>query len=88
MSETYRDLLWSKSRYFSSKNHRLGLGPIDTGNSDPYHAGLHVKKCTGEGWNQYSHFVFVLSTLLCVLKTTDEVWDMYRLVSLVLKSLF
>ena len=26
--------------------------------------------------------------LLCVLKTTDEDWDPYRLVSLVLKSLF
>ena len=33
-------------------------------------------------------FILVLNTLLCVLKTTDEVWDPYRLVSLVLKSLF
>ena len=32
--------------------------------------------------------MLVLSTRLCVLKTTDEVRDIYRLVSLVLKSLF
>ena len=30
----------------------------------------------------------MLSTLLCVVKTTDEVWNPYRLVSLVIKSLF
>ena len=32
-----------------------------------------MHKTTGEGWNQYSLFVLVLSTLLRVLKTTDEV---------------
>ena len=33
-------------------------------------------------------YILVLSTMLCVLKTTDAVWDPYKLVSLVLKSLF
>ena len=47
-----------------------------------------MHKTTRDGWNQYSLFILVLSTLLCVLKITDVVWDPYRLVSLVLKSLF
>ena len=47
-----------------------------------------MHKTTGEGWNPYSHFILELSTLLYVLKPTDEVWVPYRLVSLVLKSLF
>ena len=34
-----------------------------------------MHKTRGDGWNQYSLFIFVLSTQLCVLKTTDEVWD-------------
>ena len=34
-----------------------------------------MHKTTGESWNQYSLFILVLSTLLCVLKTTDEVCD-------------
>ena len=34
-----------------------------------------MHKTTGDSWNQYSLFIFVLSTQLCVLKTTDEVWD-------------
>ena len=33
-------------------------------------------------------YILVQNTLLCVLETTDEVWDPYRLLSLVLKSLF
>ena len=33
-----------------------------------------MHKAPGEGWNQYSLFIVVQSTLLCVLKTTDEVW--------------
>ena len=37
---------------------------------------------------EHSLFILVLSTLLCVLKTTGEVLDPYRLVSLVLKSQF
>ena len=34
-----------------------------------------MHKTTGEGWNQYSLSILVLSMQLCVLKTTDEVWD-------------
>ena len=34
-----------------------------------------MHKTTGESWNQYSLFILVLSTLLCVLKTTGEVCD-------------
>ena len=37
-----------------------------------------MHKTTGEGWNPYSLFILVLSTRLCVLKTTDEIWDPYR----------
>ena len=48
---------------------------METGYSDANHAVLYVTKNTGEGWNQYNHFVLVLTALLCVLKTTDEVWD-------------
>ena len=47
-----------------------------------------MHKTTGEGWNQYSLFILVLSTQLCVLKITNELWYPSRLVSLVLKSLF
>ena len=47
-----------------------------------------MHKTTGEVWNEYSHFIHVLSTLLWVLKTADEVCDSYRLICLVLKSLF
>ena len=49
---------------------------------------FYIHKTTGEGWNQCSLFFLGLSTLLCALKTTDEDWDPYRLVSLVLKALF
>ena len=34
-----------------------------------------MQKTAGEGWDQYSLFILVLSTLLCVLKTTGYVWD-------------
>ena len=34
---------------------------------------MHIT--TGEGSNAYSLDTLVLSTRLCVLKTTDEVWD-------------
>ena len=70
-----------------AQNDRWYLGHIETCHSGPEVAVLHAKP-TGEGWNQYSLFILVLSTLLCVLKTTDEVWELYRHVCLVLKSLF
>ena len=150
MSWTHRDLLFgSKSRWFTCKNHRWGLGPIETcfslyfctkrrcfaikslrwgrgpietSKSDAKHAVVHAQcdrsflgpietrysrpevavlhwkttdgvwdpkrhiilvlkslfymhKTTGEGWNLYSLDTLVWSTLLCGLKTTDEVWD-------------
>ena len=37
-----------------------------------------MHKTTGEGWNTYSLYILMLSTQLCVLKITDEVWDPYR----------
>ena len=85
MFGTHRDLLFgSKSRCFASKNHRWGLASVETTLSTL----LYTHNTTGGAWNQYSHFILVLSTLLCVLKTTDEVVDQYRLISQVLKSLF
>ena len=42
ISGTHRDLLFgSKSRCFACKNHRWGLGSIETSNSDAKHAVLH-----------------------------------------------
>ena len=40
-----------------------------------------MHKTTGEGWNQYRLLILVLSTKLCVLKTTDKEWDQWRLSS-------
>ena len=57
-----------------AQNDRWRLGPLEICYSGPKHAVLHAK-ATGEGWNQYSLFILVLSSQLCVLKTTDEVWD-------------
>ena len=57
-----------------AQNDRWCLGPLEICYSGPKHAVLHTK-ATGEGWNQYSLFILVLSSQLCVLKTTDEVWD-------------
>ena len=36
---------------------------------------FRMHKTTGEGCNQFSLFILVLSTQLCALKITDEVWD-------------
>ena len=51
-----------------------GLRPAESCN-----AGLkslfYMHKATGEGWNPYRHDIVVLSTLLCVHESTDEVWD-------------
>ena len=44
MSGTLRDLLfWSRILCFECKNHRWGLGPTDTSNSDARHAVLHAE---------------------------------------------
>ena len=63
MSGTHRDLLvGSKSRCFACKKHRWGLGTIETCNSCAK-ALFCMHKATGEGWNPYSLFILVLSTL-------------------------
>ena len=59
---------------FHAQNDKWCLGPIESCYSGPKLAVLHAK-ATGEGWNQYSLFILVLSSQLCVLKTTDEIWD-------------
>ena len=57
-----------------AQNDRLCLGPIETCHSGPKVAVLHPKT-TDEGWNTYRLDILLLSTLLCVHKSTDEVWD-------------
>ena len=59
----------------------------ETCNSSPKVAVLHTQNHRWE-LEPIQSFILVLSTLLCVLKTTDEEWDPYRLVSLVQKALF
>ena len=88
MSVTHRDLLfWTRSRCFACKNHRWGLGPIDTSNSCAKDAALHAQN---HSWGlepqqtcKSGHKVAVLHE-----KNTDEVFDPQRLVILVLKALF
>ena len=48
------------------QNDKWGLGPIETCNSAPKVAVLQAKN-SDEGWDPYSLFILVLSTLLCVL---------------------
>ena len=88
LSGTHRDLLFgSKSRCFACKSRRLGLGPIETSNSDArqavFHAGNH-------GWFlgpiQTCNFCPKCTGLDA--KTSDEGWVWWRLVFHVLKSLF
>ena len=64
----------AKHAVLHAQNDRLCLEPIEICYSGPKLAVLHTK-ATGGGWNQYSLFILVLSSQLCVLKTTDEVWD-------------
>ena len=72
---THRDLLfWSKSRYFASKNHRWGLGPLETSFSGDNHA---VFRSQNDMWGlepietcNYGPKAAVLHA-----KTTDEGWD-------------
>ena len=88
MSGTLRDLLFgSKSRCFECKIHRKGLGPIATSNSVANHAVLHAQNdrgCLGPIEICYSGpKVAVLHP-----KTTPEGWDPWRLVILMLITLF
>ena len=88
MSGTHRDLLFdSKGRCFECKNHRWGLGPIDTSNSDARHGVLHAENHRWVlGTIETCNFGPKVAGLHA--KTTDEVWAPYKLVSLVRNSLF
>ena len=85
---SHRDLkFWSKMGCFACKNHRWGLGPIETRNSGANHAVLPAQNdrwCLGPIENCYS------GTNGAVLhaKTTDKGWDPQRLVILILGTLF
>ena len=88
MSGTHRDLLFgSKSRCFASKNHRWGLGPIETSNSCAKDVVFHAQNdrfCLGLLETCYSGpKVAVLHA-----KNTHEGWDHWRLVILMLRTLF
>ena len=89
MSGTHRDLLFgSKSRCFACKNHRWGLGPIETSNSDARHAVLHAEN---HRWGLGPIETCYSGPEVAVLhaETIDGVSSpMQRLVILVLKSLF
>ena len=88
MSGTRRDLLFcSKGRCFECKNHRWGLGPIETSNSDARHGVLHAENHRWVlGTIETCNFGPKVAGLHA--KTTDEVWAPYKLVSLVRNSLF
>ena len=88
MSGTHRDLLFgSKRRCFAWKNHRWGLGPIETSNSfakDAVFREQNDRWCLGPIDICYScQKVAVLHP-----KTTREGWDPWRLVILMLITLF
>ena len=88
MSGTHRDLLFgSKSRCFAWKNHRWGLGPIETSNSfakDAVFQEQNDRWCLGPIEICYS----VQKVAVLHPKTTREGWDPWRLVILMLITLF
>ena len=88
MSGTHKALKFcSKSRCFECKNHRLGLGPIETSNSDARHGALHAENHRWVlGPIETCNFGPKVAGLHA--KTTDEVWAPYKLVSPVINSLF
>ena len=92
MSGTIRELLFrSKSRCFASKNHKWGLGPIETSNSDARHAVLYaVLNAKNNRWRLGPIETCNSGPKVAVLhaKTTDEGWDPLRLVILMLITLF
>ena len=88
MSGTHLDLLFgSKSRCFTHKNYWWWLEPIETSNSGANHALLLAQNnrlCLGQLETCYScPKVAVLHP-----KTTHESWDPWRLVILMLSTLF
>ena len=85
---THRDLLfWSKSRYFTSENHRWGLGPLETSFSCANRAVLHSQN---DRWGVVHIETCNSGPKVTVLhaQITDEDWDSLRHTILVLKSLF
>ena len=88
MSGTHRDLLFgTKGRCFECKNHRWGLGPIETSNSNARHGVLHEENHRWVlGHIETCNFGPKVAGFHA--KSTDEVWTPYKLVSLVIKSLF
>ena len=86
-SGTHRDLkFWSKMRCLACKNHRWGLGHIETSISGANHAILHAHKdrlCLGLIETCFS----CPKVALLHPKTTHEGWDPWRLVILMLLTL-
>ena len=85
---THRDLLFGSKRHcFWLKNHRWGLEPVETSNSDAKHTLVHAqngRSCLGSIETCYSGpEIAVLHA-----KTTGWILDPQKLVILVLKSLF
>ena len=74
------------SRCFTCKNHRWGLAPIETSNSDANNAGLHSQN---DRWGLGPIETCNSAPKVTVLnaKTTDEGWDPWRQVILVLITL-
>ena len=88
MSGTHRDLLFgSKSRCFACENYRWGQGSIETSNSEARHNVLHAEN---HGWVlgpiETCNFGPIAAGFHA--KTTDEGWDQWRLVFLMLGTLF
>ena len=86
-SGTYRDLkFWSKMRCLACKNHRWGLGHIETSNSGANHSILHAhndRLCLGLIETCFTG----PKVALLHPKTTHEGWDPWRLVILMLLTL-
>ena len=109
---THRDLLFgSKSRCFVCKNHRWGLGPIETSNSGANHAVLHAQNdrwglepietsdsganhavlyAQNDRWYLGPIEICYSGPKVAVLhaKNTDDGWDPWGLVILMLGALF
>ena len=87
MSGSHSDLFfWSRSRCFTLKKHRWGLGPTETCFSGPEVAVLHSKS-TGGVLDPQRLVILVLKLLFCMHKTTGEGWNPYSIDFLVLNTL-
>ena len=83
----WRLVILVKRRCFASKNHRRGLGPLETSNSDANHADFHSQN---DWWGLVPMETRYSGPEVAVLhaKTTGVVFDRQTLEILVLKSLF